>query len=96
MGAALQRFATDTTCNDTRQADGEPHELLSSVDKALAIADCTDRAGRGTRLRPSLYGVTTRVSYITCFRHAARGSQPSAFGSLPDDNSRGLVCSFGR
>ena len=43
-GAALQRFATDTTCNDTRQADGEPHELLSSVDKALAIADRTDRA----------------------------------------------------
>jgi hypothetical protein len=39
MGAALQRFATETTCNDTRQADGGPHGLLSSVDKALAIAD---------------------------------------------------------
>jgi hypothetical protein len=31
MRAALQRFATDTTCNDTRQADGEPHGVLSSV-----------------------------------------------------------------
>jgi hypothetical protein len=47
MGAALQRFATDTTCNDTRQADGEPRELLSSVDKALAIADRTDPANSG-------------------------------------------------
>jgi hypothetical protein len=44
MGAALQRFATDTTCNDTGKSDGGPQELLSSMDKALAIADRTYRA----------------------------------------------------
>ena len=47
MGAALQRSATDTTCNDTRQADGEPRKLLSSVDEALAIADRTDPTNSG-------------------------------------------------
>lgn len=38
-GAALQRFATDTTCNDTRQADGEPRELVNSVDKGFGPGD---------------------------------------------------------
>src|SRR5215207_7644277 len=82
-GRRLAALRTDTTCNDTRQADGEPHELLSSVDKALASADRADRGSCGTRLRPSLYDVTTRVSYMTCFRHASRASQPPAFGILP-------------
>ena len=55
-GAALQRFATDTTCNDTRH---EPHELLSSVDKALAIAAIWERntgasPAAAARPKPSL------------------------------------------
>jgi hypothetical protein len=35
----LQHFATDTTCNDTRQADGEPRELVNSVDKGFGPGD---------------------------------------------------------
>ena len=77
MGAALQRFATDTTCNDTRQADGEPRKLLSSVDVALAIADRTDPTNSG-----NLVGHRAASgAFVRCSSHrwlTARGS-----GMLP-------------
>ena len=82
MGAALQRSATDTTCNDTRQADGEPRKLLSSVDVALAIADRTDPTNSGNPVGAMLYDVTTvellnLFPMMTCLTREERpGSRP--------------------
>jgi hypothetical protein len=70
-------------CN--RAMRKKKNELVNSVDKGFGHG--RSYGSRGTRVRPSLYDVTTRVTYTTCFRHAASGSQSSAFGRLPDDNS---------
>ena len=76
MGAALQRFATETTCNDTRQADGEPRELFNSVDKGFGHR--RSYGSRRTRLRPSPYDVTTRVT-----TQLVSDTQPEAANPLP-------------
>ena len=76
MGAALQRFATDTTCNDTRHADGESRELVNSVDKGFGHG--RSYGSRGTRLRPSLHDVTTRVT-----TQLVSDTQPEAANPLP-------------
>ena len=44
MGAALQHFATDTTCNDTGNPMADPTSYSARWIRLLAIADRTDRA----------------------------------------------------